>query len=136
MMYSRFDYLKALIWDKGHVGLGRIWRNQHEMIIAARWNDSKFNEDGRLRADVLQHNATPSDDRDHPVEKPESLLADLIVPTTMPDHIVLDPFLGSGTTLSAAKKLGRRAIGIEIEEKYCEIAAKRLSQEVLQFEGL
>jgi DNA modification methylase len=130
-MYRRFDYLKSLVWDKGHVGLGRIWRNQHELIIAARWNDSTFNEDGMLRSDVLRFKATPPADRSHPVEKPVDLLASLIVPTTTPGGLVLDPFMGSGTALAAAKDLGRRAIGIEGEERYCEIAAQRCSQEVL-----
>jgi DNA modification methylase len=76
----------------------------------------------------------PADVKGHPCPYPEMLPSRCIAATTMPDDTVLEPFCGSGTTLLAAKELGRRAIGIEIEERYCEIAAKRLSQEVLPLE--
>ncbi len=70
---------------------------------------------------------------EHPAMMPFRLAADLIISWSNPGDLVMDPHAGSGTTLLAAKELGRRAIGIEIEERYCEIAAKRLGQEVFAF---
>jgi DNA modification methylase len=70
---------------------------------------------------------------DHPCPKPLDSWSWLLQRCTRPGELVLDPFAGSGTTLVAAKNTHRRAIGIEIEERYCEIAAKRLSQEVFEF---
>ena len=66
---------------------------------------------------------------DHPCQIPTSLMQRIMKVTD--GQSILDPFMGSGTTLVAAKQLGRKAIGIEIEEKYCEIAVRRLAQEVL-----
>lgn len=70
---------------------------------------------------------------DHPCPKPLKFARWLVARASLPGETILDPFAGSGTTLLAAKSLGLQSIGIEIEEKYCEIAAKRLSQEVFDF---
>jgi site-specific DNA-methyltransferase (adenine-specific) len=75
----------------------------------------------------------PDGKRSHPTQKPLKLIR-WCLQFAGEFHTVLDPFLGSGTTLRACKDLGRRGIGIEIEERYCEIAANRLRQEVLDFE--
>jgi site-specific DNA-methyltransferase (adenine-specific) len=63
---------------------------------------------------------------DHPTQKPEKLIAKLILASSNPGDVVLDPFLGSGTTSVAAKKLGRAYVGIEMDEMYCCLAEKRL----------
>lgn len=71
---------------------------------------------------------------EHPCPKPPEAESPLILRSSNPGDVILDPFMGSGTTLRAAKDLGRKAIGIEIEERYCEIAVKRLAQAVLPME--
>ena len=72
-------------------------------------------------------------ERVHPTQKPEAVMRWVL--GLLPPGAVLDPYMGSGSTLVAAKSLGRKAIGIEIEERYCEIAAQRCSQEVLGLVG-
>ncbi len=94
-----------------------------------------FSPDGvKRRSEVFRHavefeNATGAEYLGHPTQKPVALMQRLIEKTT--PAIVLDPFMGVGSTLRAAKNLGRKAIGIEIDERYCEIAAERCAQEVL-----
>ena len=71
----------------------------------------------------------------HPTQKPTGILRPIITASCPPGGVVLDPFMGSGSTLVAAKEAGRRAIGIEIDERYCEIAVQRLAQEILPMEA-
>jgi len=97
--------------------------------VKKRWNGG--GKAAVWRHGLCQGNARP----DHPCPKPLPLMAELVGLFTDPGELILDPFMGSGTTLRAAKDLGRRAIGIEINERYCEIAAKRLQQEVLPLWG-
>ena len=70
----------------------------------------------------------------HPTQKPEAVMR-WCIKLSGTQGTILDPFMGSGTTLVAAKNLGRKAIGVEIEERYCEIAVKRLAQEVFNFDA-
>jgi len=127
-MFNAFETTKSLVWNKKEAGLGRIWRHQHELLIAARNSDYKFNDDKHLHVDVLSFKATPSTKRSHPIEKPTRLLKELIKPTTLEGDIVLDPFCGSGTTLIASYQLGRRWIGVDLNPKYVDVAKKNLSK--------
>ena len=89
----------------------------------------------RFPSSVQEFNNRASGDRGlHPTQKPVELFKYLIRTYSLEGETILDPFLGSGTTCYCAKKLNRYSIGIEIEEKYCEIAAKRCSQSVMALE--
>lgn len=122
----------VLIWDKGPAfGMGDLsfpWKPSWEAICIRGDGWSGRRDEGVLKGHLCV--SWESRGRSHPHEKPVTLLQHLI--GKAPPGDVLDPFMGSGTTLVAAKNLGRRSIGIEIEERYCEIAARRLDQEVLE----
>ena len=79
---------------------------------------------------MLQQDMKNKEYRYHPTQKPVALM-EWCISKVDNANLILDPFMGSGTTLRAAKNLGRKAIGIEIEEKYCEIAARRMAQQVM-----
>lgn len=104
-----------------------------EFILFCRGKGScYFNNslDMRFYKKVKTINVAPSG-YDHPTVKPLDVIKELLMVSSDSGSTILDPFMGSGTTLRAAKDLNRKAIGIEIEEKYCEIAVERLRQEVL-----
>lgn len=110
-----------LVWDKGQ----RISQADAELAFSTRR--------GPVRVFTLNRVSIGLDGAVHPTQKPEALMRWSL--SLFPKALtVLDPFMGSGTTLVAAKFLGKQAVGIEIEERYCEIAARRLSQEMLQLE--
>ena len=120
----------AVVWRKPGIGMGWHYRRDYELILiaqkpgaAARWYG------GRNQSNVIE---TPGWQRggniDHPTPKPESLMGTMIELHSQPGHVVLDPFAGSGTTLVAARRLGRRAIGVEIDQTYCDVIVRRLAQ--------
>jgi site-specific DNA-methyltransferase (adenine-specific) len=129
------SFFHAVVWNKLNPGLGWRFRRQYEMVMVAHRTGGRLAwANDEIAVPNLQELGPPRD-REHPNEKPLDLPARFIAWTTRPKDLILDPFMGSGTTLRAAKDLGRRAIGIELEERYCEIAARRLDQGVLELNG-
>jgi site-specific DNA-methyltransferase (adenine-specific) len=127
------DVRARLIWSKGDdPGMGDLkfpWGNSDEEIYI---HGHGFT--GKRGPNVLVHNKPPVSNRDaHPTPKPVPLMERLI--EKCPPGVIADPFAGSGATLVAAKNLGRKVIGVELEERYCEIIAKRCAQEVLDIFG-
>jgi DNA modification methylase len=115
-----------LIWDKENgatdfADAEMAWTNMKSAVRLF-----KYNWNGMWQGDMKN-----KEKRQHPTQKPMPVMR-WCIEQSKTAGTILDPFMGSGTTLRAAKDLGRKAIGIELEEKYCEIAAKRMSQLVMK----
>ena len=119
----------VIVWDRQAHGMGDLkasFAPRHDVVIFATKGSFAF--PGRRPDDAIACPKVGNASLIHPNEKPVALLERLVEATTEPNDIVLDPFAGSGSTLAAAAKTGRRYIGIEIDPKYSEIAAKRAAE--------
>jgi site-specific DNA-methyltransferase (adenine-specific) len=131
ILAERMPIRGLLVWEKNNIGMGDLkhWGTGYELICSAGYGNTTGKRDGG----VLHFDGVAAARRVHPTEKPVALMAYLI--EKMGAQTILDPFAGGGATLVAAKQLGRQAVGIECEEKYCEAIAKRLSQEMAMGEA-
>lgn len=122
-------FFHSTIWNKLNPGLGWRYRRQHEMVMVAHRSGGKLAWADDKRAVPNIFGISPPRERAHPNEKPLQLVGAFIENHTTPGQVVLDPFMGSGTTLVAAMRLGRKAIGIEVDPDHYETALRRVEVE-------
>ena len=120
------------VWDKQWIGPGGPVGLRPSYELVALLPKPDFTVKDRGVADVIQHKVGSHKPDGHPAQKPVGVVRRILeIHDPAPSSVVLDPFLGSGTTAIAARELGLRCIGIEAEERWCEVAATRLAQGVL-----
>jgi DNA modification methylase len=139
-VYSEFKNL--CVWVKGNGGMGSLYRSQHELVFVFKQgrgshrNNVQLGQYGRNRTNVWQYPGTNSFSRGsdgeegkllalHPTVKPVAMIADAIMDCTARGDIVLDAFLGSGTTIIAAERTGRRCYGLELDPAYVDLLITR-----------
>ena len=130
LQFGGWSWRSIIVWDKG---VGRPiqgqFRNHLEYVVWGTHGNYTKTED--YPSTLISVPTVSHHERRHVTEKPVDLLIELLRVVDTEKPVVLDPFMGSGSTLVAARRMGLPAIGIEIEERYCEIAAQRLAQGVL-----
>ncbi len=133
--FGGWTWQGILVWDKGVARpmQGRF-RNHIEYVVWAT-NGGLTQVRGVYPSALISVPTVSAAEREHVTQKPTKLLQHILA-VVEDCRVVLDPFMGSGSSLVAAKALGLKAIGIEIDERYCEIAANRMGQEVLDFGGV
>lgn len=126
----------VMVWDKEWIGPGGSQGLRPAYEMCALLAQPGFAIADRGTPDVWRHKVGSYKEHGHPAEKPEGLVRRIIQTCEMPPgSLVVDPFMGSGTTAVAAMITGHRFVGIEFEERWCEVAASRLSQGALDFGG-
>ena len=128
-----WNWQGLFVWDKvnGRPQKNRPTQSLEYVVYGVSGQVRSGDEDSFVcLRPIITATVPPNDERQHVTEKPVDVIQYLL-PLLRPDTPVIDPFMGSGTTLVAAKNLGRGAVGIELNERYCEIAAQRCAQEVL-----
>jgi DNA modification methylase len=134
-----FDLLNLCVWVKTNGGMGSLYRSRHELVFVFKngnephQNNVQLGRFGRNRTNVWNYTGANSFARRgtnrglelHPTQKPVLMVSDAILDCTQRNDVVLDPFLGSGTTLLAAERTGRRCYGIELDPLYVDAAIER-----------
>ena len=132
--------LNICVWHKSNAGMGSLYRSQHELVFvykvgtASHFNAVQLGKNGRNRTNIWRYDSVNTfrgsrrhDLALHPTVKPTKLVADAIMDVTRRGEIVLDAFLGSGTTLIACERTGRICRGVEIDPLYTDVALQRWS---------
>ncbi|MGX7925475.1 site-specific DNA-methyltransferase [Tsuneonella sp. HG094] len=130
--------LNTCVWNKTNGGMGSLYRSKHELVLIAKkgkaphTNNVELGKHGRYRTNVWDYAGVNTFGRnrmadlaDHPTVKPVALVADAIRDVSKPGEIVLDAFMGSGTTILAAERTKRRGFGVEIDPGYVDVAIRR-----------
>jgi DNA modification methylase len=135
---SALTALNLVVWNKTNAGMGSLYRSQHELLplfkngSAPHVNNVELGKRGRWRSNVWTYpgaSSLGSDARrglkDHPTVKPTAMLEDALLDLTNRDDIVIDPFLGSGSTLIATDKTGQVCRGVELDPRYVDVIVRR-----------
>ena len=142
------EMLNLVVWNKSNGGQGAFYRSQHELIVVFRTgktthrNNIELGRFGRNRSNVWTYAGVNTFGRDrlqslsaHPTVKPIRLVADAILDCTSRGDVILDQFVGSGTTILAAEKVARVGFGLEFEPRYVDVAIQRW-QEMTKLEAI
>jgi DNA modification methylase len=133
----RLEFKQLCVWIKSNAGMGTFYRSQHELVCifkkgaGAHQNHFELGQHGRSRSNVWRYAGVNVFGKDrellgvHPTVKPVAMIADALRDVTRRGEIVLDPFLGSGSTLIAAEKTGRVCVGTEIAPAYVDATIRR-----------